>query len=226
MTFGQSYRNMTVSICSFVLPLQWRDQPILTYRPAFLLLREHYIRILLHEVSLYDTIWERNDGITVHSRLDFMWACLEDCRAVIDLILTLPPLFFLTAPYQLWASLAYALLISSRLTLSKVDGWDLSIVRSIFDFQAVLEHVKTKLSDANAWAVKSGLIQAPDEFLDKKITKLEWMRRWHLEYTSQNDGTDQPSLMMDARGDPFVSSFDGTFWGQLMGEFSPNFGVT
>lgn len=133
----------------------------------------------------------------------------------------MPDHMIFTASYALWGHLAYALLIASRLCLSKVEGWGVDLVRTELDFAQILELVTQKTDQGNAFARTHWLRDsATDELVDRIKMKTKRVQTWFNQYFPRIFNQNGPTL--DLGPDPrFLLGIDDMFWEELITGFQP-----
>lgn len=185
------------------------------------LIHIHAARIFLYEAGLYDSLWQNANTGARQQRLDTMWKCLASTKALFEVFLSMPDHTIFTASYALWGHLAYALLIASRLCLSKVEGWDVDLVRTELDFSQILEMVTQKTDQGNAFARTHWLRDsASDEMMDRVKMKTRRVQTWFNQYFPRILSQNGPIVGMGP--DPsFLLGIDDMFWEELIIGFQP-----
>lgn len=133
----------------------------------------------------------------------------------------MPDHMIFTASYALWGLLAYALLVASRLCLSKVEGWDVDLIRTELDFSQILELVTQKTDQGNAFARAHWLRDGgSDELVDRIKMKTKKVQTWFNQYFPRIFAQQDPALAMGP--DPsFLLGIDDMFWEELITGFQP-----
>jgi hypothetical protein len=133
----------------------------------------------------------------------------------------MPAHVIFTASYATWGLLAYALLIASRLCLSKVEGWDVDLVRTEFDFSQILELVIQKMEEGNAFArthwSKDG---GSDEMIDRVKIKTRRVQTWFNGYLPRLSAQNDLPLEMGPDYN-FLLGIDDMFWEELITGLQP-----
>ncbi|CAI7574928.1 unnamed protein product [Penicillium pancosmium] len=204
----QQLTNITQSATKFNGNCQW-------------LIHVHAARIFLYEAGLYDPLWQNANTGARQQRLDTMWKCLAATKSLFEVYLSMPDHMLFTASYALWGLLAYGLLIASRLCLSKVEGWDVDLVRTELDFSQILELVTQKTDQGNAFARAHWLGDGgSDELVDRITMKTRRVQTWFNQYFPRIFAQHDPALAMGP--DPsFLLGIDDMFWEELITGFQP-----
>lgn len=146
--------------------------------------------IYLHEVSLYEELWEGHDS----QRLDAAYACMHSVKEFVVCFMELHNHLLFLHLYSTWAQLAYVLLMCSRLSLLRFPGWTAQTSKQVIDFPAALDDLYAKLTQAaqlasywrkNTASPTTNLLheQRPDEVLMRTANKILSVKTWYLRFT-------------------------------------------
>ncbi|EXJ68069.1 uncharacterized protein A1O5_08684 [Cladophialophora psammophila CBS 110553] len=144
---------------------------------AVLLLHYHAIEILLYETALNDGIGLSRYGAYPFSRLSMLYACLNSTKLCFETAYTIPAFDWFDLPYAVWALLGHAIVVLSRLSLSKADGWDQEYVRKTIDFSATMDKLMRHLDAAKELAENQSWYQLSRVVPQLYLTFMEKLRR-------------------------------------------------
>lgn len=192
-------------------------------------MQHHAANIFVHEIGLYSPPWTDLLDITLSHRVNVMWSCLQATKSFFQSFLAVSPHNIITLPYSIWAQLAYALLISSRLSLLQIRGWNNDLVKQEVPLCTILDQIAEKLESTTR--VSPGKY---DCRFGRVCVKLRLIKRWFQEQNPvvsevatggmQSPNQNSPgghtySDMLQA--DLTNSRLDGNFWEELMNDFQP-----
>lgn len=106
----------------------------------------HYyaVEAFLYEIALSDTIEDERYGSYSLARLGMLYACLNSVRLLFDQVHAISSSEWYDTPYTTWALVRHALVVLSRLSLCKADGWDPESNCSIVDFSTLIDALALK----------------------------------------------------------------------------------
>lgn len=158
-----------------------------------------------------------------------MWSCLQATKSFFQSFLAASSHYIITLPYSIWAQLAYALLISSRLSLLQIKGWDNDLVKQEVPLCTILDQIAEKLEYTTQ--------QSPgvyDSRFGRVCVKLRLIKRWFQEQNPVGSEVTTSSMQPPNRDSPGGHTYsdmlhadltnnrlDGDFWEELMNDFQP-----
>jgi len=204
---------------------------------AVLLIHYYAIEIFLYETALNDNIDALRYGMYPFARLNMLYACLNSTRLCFDTAYALPLSEWFHLPYTMWTLMGHAIVVLSRLSLFRAEGWDQEYIRSILDFSGVMDTLVRKLDEAKALAEKPSR-PLGDNALPRVVlqpfstlsTKLQWIKAAHeAKYAAQTSKSDQipdlssaETVVMPTDDEfamppttPFFEFLDDNFWQQF-----------
>lgn len=118
--------------------------------PALLTFYFQCLEQLLYETALNDTIDESRYGTYPLNRLDMLFACLNSTQLCLEAFYALPIQDYVNMPYLTWTQMGHAMVILSKLSVLRMDGWDLGYVQSVLDFPVVIDSVLVRFEEARS----------------------------------------------------------------------------
>jgi hypothetical protein len=194
--------------------------------------------VFLYEIALSDTIGIERYGAYPFARLNMLYACLKSIRLLFDQVHAISSSEWYDIPYTTWALVGHAIVVLSRLSLCRAEGWNKEYNRSIVDFSAVVDALVQKFEvqrnpitgeREETGTGSSGRAVPPQVFL-MVSTKLQHIKAaQEAKYATQVDDFDQTSgalgpnpttsFVDDELGMPPSTSFfdllDENFWQQF-----------
>lgn len=132
----------------------------------------HVLQIFLYKVGMDDRLLRSLDT-TASSACSLrvshlLTSCFNAVKAETASVLSLANSVVLSMPYPFWIQLGHAILIYSRLLVTRHDFWDPGLLTSTQDFADTLEAVSEKVEAA----MNEGINSSPPRFLPTLFTKL------------------------------------------------------
>ncbi|KAI1620278.1 hypothetical protein EDD37DRAFT_697816 [Exophiala viscosa] len=125
----------------------------------------HYaIEMFLYQTALYDNINPSLYGTHPFSRLHILYACLESTKHCLETAYTLPPSQWFDLPWSVWSLLGHAIVVLSKLSLLKFEGWDREHVSKTMDFSETMDALQQQLDTAKAWVENQSTKHGHDQF--------------------------------------------------------------
>jgi hypothetical protein len=106
-----------------------------------------------------------------------LYACLNSTKLCFETAYTIPDFEWFDLPYAVWALLGHAIVVLSRLSLLKADGWDQEYVRKTIDFSATMDKLMRHLDAAKELAESHSWYQLPRVVPQLYLTFMEKLRR-------------------------------------------------
>lgn len=100
--------------------------------------------MFLYEIALNNTIETECYGAYPFAQLNMLYACLKSVRLLFDQVHAISSSEWYDIPYTTWAVVGHAIVVLSRLSLCKVEGWNKEYNRSIIDFSVVVDALAQK----------------------------------------------------------------------------------
>ena len=119
---------------------------------AALFLHYYAIEIFLYQTALNDDIGPSLYGMYPFSRLHILYACLNSTKLCFETAYTLPPSQWFDLPWSIWSLLGHAIVILSRLSLLRAEGWDQEYVRRTINFSGTMDALARQLDIARVLA--------------------------------------------------------------------------
>ncbi|KAF1809130.1 hypothetical protein P152DRAFT_495064 [Eremomyces bilateralis CBS 781.70] len=125
---------------------------------SHLLFTLHYriVRLFMYEIGFNPELSEQHISITyfppVLSRPGILSACLDATRDLLQTILEIPHSDYFLMTYASWAQVAHAIIVLTKLCLSKIDGWDNieaeKQINFLFLIDELIDRLQTAVRDA------------------------------------------------------------------------------
>ena len=191
---------------------------MLLTRIGYFALHQHTAEIFLYEIGLYDAPFDGASGIEIQQRLDILFSCLGATKSFFNAFFLLPNEVLIILPYALWAQLAYALLICSRLSLLDCNGWDLLVVRNELDLSVALGKVLDKIETAIILSRQQGVVGGRDDVMERVAYKITLIKHWFDGCAPggqrRQDTIGQSPPLLDPM--QYGAILDDSFWEELM----------
>lgn len=187
----------------------------------------HYyaVEVFLYEIALCDTIEDERYGTYSLARLGMLYACLNSVRLLFDQVHAISSSEWYDTPYTTWALVSHALVVLSRLSLCKADGWDTESNCSIVDFSTLIDAL------AHKFEVEQNVLQLapPPQIFLMVSSRLQLIKAAHeTKYAAQMSvanqiprpsGADPTPTTLDDElfmplSYPFFDFLDESFWSQ------------
>lgn len=192
-------------------------------------MQHHAANIFVYEIGLYSPLWKDSLDITLSHRTSIMWSCLQATESFFQSFLAVSPHHIMTLPYSIWAQLAHALLILSRLSLLQVKGWDNDLVKQEVSFCTILDQITEKLE-----CIVPLSPAGHDSRFVRTCVKLRLIKRWFQEQNPVETEVSTGSMQSPDKTSPGGHTYsdmlqadltnnrlDGDFWEELMNDFPP-----
>ena len=117
----------------------------------------HYylVEVSLYEAAMNEDFDSSQNGIHPFARLSLLHACLNSTKLMFDTFQDFPLTQVFDLPYTVWTLLEHAVVVLSRLSSFKMEGWDHEYVHSILHFAECMDKLTQKLDQATALAETS-----------------------------------------------------------------------
>ena len=114
----------------------------------------HYyiIEIFLYETALHENIDPARYGTYPFGRLNMLYACLNSTKLCFDTFFSTPLSNLSDLPYTIWTLLGHAIVVLSKLSLFRTEGWDHAHLRRIIDVSECMDKLVQRFEEAKALA--------------------------------------------------------------------------
>lgn len=106
---------------------------------AVLSIHYYTVEVFLYEIALSDTIETERYGTYPFARLNMLYACLNSVRLLFDQVQAISASEWYNIPYTTWTVVGHAIVVLSRLSLCKAEGWNKDYNRGIVDFATMVD---------------------------------------------------------------------------------------
>ncbi|KAJ5570610.1 uncharacterized protein N7459_010040 [Penicillium hispanicum] len=185
--------------------------------PQSTILLFHYdtLEILLYRIALNEDLSESMYGEYPLTRLDLLFRCLEATKSFFSNFYMLPSEDIPFAPFMFWCQFGQAVVTLSRLILysGNTIGWDRTYVRSVLDFDQIVDGLKGKLVEARALIQQyyggdpENLDELPEVFgrLSARVYVMKEVHHKRVEIQERTQPQESPdfSFLLNMRFDPF-----------------------
>ncbi|KAL9106603.1 MAG: hypothetical protein Q9227_008386 [Pyrenula ochraceoflavens] len=204
---------------------------------AVFLVHFYLVEIQLYGTALNEMIDPLQYGSYTFTRLNMLYACLNSTKLCLDAFHAIPLSEFFNLPYTVWSLLGHVLVVLSRLSLLRLEGWDHNYIRGVLDLSMCVDALARR-RDAAQLAVETSTAPSPSQrdqskpfmFLSGNLQKIKaaheakYAARAH-EITSQygsnlscNEAESDPAFPIDHFALPsasFLEFLDENFWQQF-----------
>src|ERR1700694_2806286 len=105
--------------------------------------------IHLFEISLCDWHHHQRHSTCSSSRIEALYSTLLATQAFFTTFLSLPTSAYPSFPFSTWAQNLHAIQVIAKLSLlTDIPGWDLTYVRGVLDFSALLDQLTLRFEEA------------------------------------------------------------------------------
>jgi len=211
------------------------------------------LQYLVAEVSILAlTLDDLQDDNTkpFRSNLDDICSCVQVIKSFFDVFFTIPTYLYVTLPFSTFAHFAHAFMSLVKLAALEVEGWDMTTLRSDFEFVKVFDELIRRYEESSGLGPDN--IPINNDSFVKWGTRIRFMKTIYESKFAKDNGEacenryeaqdaiwakpanvePLPSAQVptplrdDMLSGDFFNYLDENFWGSFAGDFDLGFPET